>query len=622
MSETYTVKQVADILGFSTNSIYTFLKQGRLKGIRVGKGRFRITEEELGRVLHLSKKGQIQESAEPSLSGQLINGKEIKETANQSYIVSELPKAHIDVASVFDWFIAIASIASGFSLLLFNQYFARLNSAGFLYWMLPMQVSFVAGGAGLIITDLYRNSLSKIWHRVFHYILTGTYLAFAFSRYQIGEFGTGFIFGLAGVCLILNLIFQIRGIEMLLFFISIFSVGSAITLLNRVSAPWIIENIIELNPYSTILLIVLALVFSVLAWWTRNKKRRAFWLTMMLYGAVFTLLSFWFAGNLSWTKAFFVLILGLTALLTPVWDTLSVQKRLEKRIIPPIFLGILLITVITASVIWLMEQNMKEFVDRELKNKLEYGQLLLDSNLEAVEKSITDATQSRILLEAMAADDKELIREVLRLVIDGNANIRLALALNKNGDLLNVYPHTILTEDNFYNRDYFRQASEGKVYTSNLFDTKTPDKRKALVVSTPIHSPENNEIMGVLVFSLNLDSLSSRLQKVANPENGEYFILIDKRNRIIASPLKNQIGKLNDLYTESVSYKENKELYEFESNIIIDKTGWELKIRSPLREILKPTKTVSILIFGSISILMFLISAYLFLVKKIHVISL
>ncbi len=58
MGKTYTVKQVAQMLGYSTNSIYAFLKEGRIKGVRVGKGRFRVSEEELARVMHLSKRPQ------------------------------------------------------------------------------------------------------------------------------------------------------------------------------------------------------------------------------------------------------------------------------------------------------------------------------------------------------------------------------------------------------------------------------------------------------------------------------------------------------------------------------------------------------------------------------------
>lgn len=45
----YTVKEAAHILGFSTNSIYKFLAQGRLKSIRGSamQGRFRISKRSL-----------------------------------------------------------------------------------------------------------------------------------------------------------------------------------------------------------------------------------------------------------------------------------------------------------------------------------------------------------------------------------------------------------------------------------------------------------------------------------------------------------------------------------------------------------------------------------------------
>ncbi len=45
----YTVKQAALILGFSTNSIYKFLEEGRLKGVRgnAKQGRFKIAHSHL-----------------------------------------------------------------------------------------------------------------------------------------------------------------------------------------------------------------------------------------------------------------------------------------------------------------------------------------------------------------------------------------------------------------------------------------------------------------------------------------------------------------------------------------------------------------------------------------------
>ena len=617
MNETYTVKQVADILGFSTNSIYTFLKQGRIKGVRVGKGRFRITEEELGRILHLSKKQQPDnETKLQTEKVKLTDSVDLSEQLKLSVI--KLPHPHVDVESIFDWFVGMVSIVVGFSLFLFSQYLNRPEAFEYASWTLPIQVSLISSGVGMIITDIFRNKSSLFWHRVFQFILTITYFGLSYSRYNIGEAGSGLIFGLFGVCLILTTVFQLRGVDMLLFFIGIFTIGSSITLLNKTSVPWIIEIALENSSFASYFIIILAIILMILTWWSHQRKKRMFWLLMLTYGVVFTLLSFWFAGNLSWSKAFFVLSLGLTTVLTPVWETISLQKKIDRKLAAPIFIGMLTVITVMVGVLWLMEQNMKEFSQRELKNKLEYGQLLVDSTLDSVEKSVSGASRSKVLLESLTGENKENVKEAIRLLIEGNPNIRTAWVLDLKGDLVSIYPHVILTETNFFTRDYFRQATSGKTYITNLFTAKTKDKRNAVVISSPIFADSGNEILAVLAFSLNLDNLSTRLQKFTSQENGESFILVDKKERILVSRDPTQIGKLNDIYENS----ESRGIKDYESNLVIEKTGWNLKIKAPMREILRPTRTVSISLFGGISLIVFFVSAYLFLIKKIHLISL
>src|SRR5262245_14930218 len=110
MSKTYTVKQVAEILGYSTNSIYSFIDEGRLKGVRVGKGRFRIPEEELNRVLHLTKKPEIK----AAIQTQPI----IVEKTPVSTLPTELDKVptpsfslvNLHIVDIFDWFVGSAAM--------------------------------------------------------------------------------------------------------------------------------------------------------------------------------------------------------------------------------------------------------------------------------------------------------------------------------------------------------------------------------------------------------------------------------------------------------------------------------------------------------------------------------
>lgn len=48
MTKLYTVKQASKILGFSTNTVYKYLNEGVLRGVRSGsKGRFRIPKDSL-----------------------------------------------------------------------------------------------------------------------------------------------------------------------------------------------------------------------------------------------------------------------------------------------------------------------------------------------------------------------------------------------------------------------------------------------------------------------------------------------------------------------------------------------------------------------------------------------
>lgn len=48
----YTIKQVTEILGVSTNTLYKYLSEGKINALRFSKkGRFRIPETEVTRLL-------------------------------------------------------------------------------------------------------------------------------------------------------------------------------------------------------------------------------------------------------------------------------------------------------------------------------------------------------------------------------------------------------------------------------------------------------------------------------------------------------------------------------------------------------------------------------------------
>ena len=216
MSETYTVKQIAEILGYSTNSIYSFLKEGRIKGIRLGRGRFRITEEELERVLHLSKKPGVD----------LVQSDEVA-----AKTISSIPNIHFDITSLFDWFVGGVSILIGASLFLFSKSTSTINAQPVLVWIPTLEASLILGGLGLIVTDLLTDKISILWHRIFHLVMTIAYFGFGLFATQIGNGGLVILAWTLSFVLVLNIFRLLRGMESFLLFIILASCAVPLSLM-------------------------------------------------------------------------------------------------------------------------------------------------------------------------------------------------------------------------------------------------------------------------------------------------------------------------------------------------------------------------------------------------------
>ena len=438
MSETYTVNQVAEILGYSTNSIYSFLKEGRIKGIRVGKGRFRITEEELKRVLHLSKKSQVEVE-----SGQKTEmpGFSLKKT--------ELPSnMHFDISSLFDWFVAVASILVGAALLLFSKNVGAADYALIQPWVPVIQVSLMAGGMGIILTDLLTNKISILWHKMFHLILLVTYIGLTFSGYQLNDAGSTILFGTISFVMVLNILRLLKGMESFLLFIIL---SSSLIPLGLLIAPDFFETpktfeFMQNRPYFYYSLhFLIVILLGIVLWWSHYRKRLVFWICMGIYGMVFIVISFYLASSLMWSKSFFLMVAGLTCFLTPAWESLHLRDHQERRIILPIFtiVGALLLFIV--GVIFVLEQNIKEYAQREFSNKVSYGEILVESNLTSIERLVSGLGDNQSLLEAIDKNEEEKAREILKTVFEGSQFVRRLYVLRGNGDLFSIYPYVELT---------------------------------------------------------------------------------------------------------------------------------------------------------------------------------
>ena len=207
MPKTYTVKEVAKILGFSTNSIYTFLRENRLKGVRVGKGRFRISQEEVDRILQIHTN---EASQAPVASNQ------------DAPTVLEPAPLHLQVISppnLFDWFLGMAAIIAGMALFLFNSMFGAKEFSRVSSLLLPMRLILIAGGVGVLVSSFLSNS--GPWRKIFYIVLAVTGMVSSTFLFRAGDFMGASIYGLLSLVGLLVVLLHIESIVSLGLYLSL-----------------------------------------------------------------------------------------------------------------------------------------------------------------------------------------------------------------------------------------------------------------------------------------------------------------------------------------------------------------------------------------------------------------
>lgn len=176
MEKTYTVKQVSDILGYSTNSIYTFLKEKRIVGIRVGKGRFRISQSEMNKILHLQKNEVIQTRVQNVPITQIVEPQMATIQLEENGFEKHLESIKVSAPALFDWFVSLISMIIGLTMIMFVRNFEENISTRLLQFLLPIKINLLMAGIGLFILNCL-NRARKGWFYIFHAVITVNFFA-------------------------------------------------------------------------------------------------------------------------------------------------------------------------------------------------------------------------------------------------------------------------------------------------------------------------------------------------------------------------------------------------------------------------------------------------------------
>lgn len=626
MNQTYTVKQVAEILGYSTNSIYTFLKEKRIKAVRVGKGRFRIPHTEVERLLSIKTAGT---PVSPTQEVVTVESKKtflpsIKTIPKLQYqnlfdLNNLFPKINLEIPSLFDWYIGISSILLGFGMFTFNKYLEEFSIEPYLVWLSPIKITFILGGAGLILSCLKTKS-HRDWHSTYHTVLAFAYGFLAFIMWQIRDFDGAVIFLISTITLLISNVVKQKGILSFVVFAILFLIFVPISIIYHAlfSQPLSLTppNLLFMidNPILTWSLWVAgSTALTIFILWSFFRHKLIFLFLLLLASLVLILISVWYAMNQLWSRSFILLLMALTNFFIPSWHTLSLSTQKQKNIIYISFGLVLTIFLAAIGIINLVQGNMISYTKEQLDNKVIYGALLVESSLQTMKQTLESAVTNRSFQEGLLKNDNEYLLGAAKNLFEGSRNFRRILILDDKGELMTIYPLGELTETNFSHRDYFQQAVKTKkTYVSDLFSTSSADQSLRLVMATPI-IPNDNNTIGVLVGSVDLTYLGNRIQQIATFKKKEHFIVADKNKKIIIHPDQSQIGmSIEDRNVMSRAYDKEKNAIGYGSRGIlvlqsfkgVENLDWKIAVSQPLTTIYGLTNpSIFIIYFTGIALM-------------------
>jgi excisionase family DNA binding protein len=633
MAATYTVKQVAQILGYSTNSIYTFLKEKRIKGVRVGKGRFRIPQGELDRLLQTHGATKVLSPTSYGLPFQPVPGvtqalpSGVIEAPRSTIVTPSFvsnPLGRVEVPSLFDWFVGIGSIVLGLAMFLFSRVYEEFSFEQFLPLMPAIRMTLIAGGFGLLLTDIVSRKLS-IWHKVFHWALVFAYAFYTFVLLRTGNWEGVVIFGTLMATLLFTFFTGVGGFAGF----AIYVVGFLVLLPMVVvfsPATASLTPFIAAVPLPTIFLayvwIAIVGVAAFVIWIGYMRDRRVFWIGMLGVSVLLVLLSIHYANNLAWGRALFILITGILSLFVPVWQSLTFAHKRDRAFIFGAFGTLLVLYIIVVGILRVMQTNVMDYASRELANKVSYGKSLLESTIMSTKTSLSSAASNTLLIDAIQSDADDDLKDVVKALFEGNTVMRRVMLIGADGTVLTTYPYAVADTSNYSQSDYVIQATTTRrTVMAEVLDGSGEVKRKSIVIASPVVN-KKNVVVGIIAGILDMETLGNKLQQIVSSTTGEYFVVIDASGKRIIHKDADQIGGAVDekdpirlAFTGGRGVAEwygidgSRTLVAYDS--VDTDANWAIAVKAPIVEILQATNAATITIFTVIILSIFIVGLFL-----------
>lgn len=539
MPKNYTVSEVANILGYSTNSIYTFLKEKKIKAVRFGKGRFRIPQAELDRLLSVSPGKKLHETQ--ATSSAYVSHAPIMEMINSHSVV------HTHMPNFFDWYLASVAMLTSATLTLFLPTLQHISVAPFLVFRPLVMTTLLMGSIGLLYTDTIEYQFHR-WRGVFYMLILLGLTEVAGLFYLNGDYSWVLVLSSVVFMGLLRAWTNIDGVTAFVWHMSEMWVIFAISIILWPTDKQIVL-VMQSVPISVLAMLgiiaIPTVLFGFLVLRGHVENRRLTWGLLLGTGAFFIVVSLWLGTHSLWLQAFVFLVMGFFALFVLVWLSLTLSRRDHQRIVYQVVGSMLALSLLAIVLLRLFQENVFSYAQNDLRQKTHLSAVKIESAMNKAQQTLVVFAQNPLVTAAVKEINKEDLLAVSRNVFESQAFLRRIFVTSADGTILSDYPLSgpSLTVSSLGHRDYFIQAVTSKKTTiSDVLNSLTTPTRATVAIAVPMLDGKKN-VVGMVVGSVDLDTINLEVQQAITTDRGEYVVVVDSTKKRIMHPDIAQIGK-------------------------------------------------------------------------------
>lgn len=561
---TYTVKEVARLLGCSTNTVYKHLDNGSIKASRLGvEGRFRIPAAEVDRIL-----------LERGTALQTSTGYTIRKTG--------------DSPDIFDWFIGFLSMGLGFTQFINPVYaYEQESLINFVPYINGISIPLFIGGVLLLGFDIY-NLNKRFKHIVLYlfmgilYSLLGGIFISQNSVLSVGYLPVAAILIISAIkrtdfyaryMIFVNIMFLLLGLGFLKW-------PKSFEIFNLFNATSIPRNIFMIV-WSIGLIISFYFSFKVF-------KRNSIFvkITAFMVGAISLLYAVVCFANGFWGRSIFGIITGTFSFIIPFADqfnSFGVKTKKEGVVSLLWLIGIFFAGSLVLRTVY---SSFQKIVLEQMVNKVESASVItknfMDGNTSILAAFSDDNELPRLLSEEKLTS--ELDDEMKQIYLSANSAFLRVIITNSAGKIIDTYPFYLQSQNvNISDRDYFTvPAATGRSLVTQFITPNSPGLEPTILISFPVLDG-NNKFLGEVLASVDISQLQSCLKKIS-PDGETEFIVTDANGNYMLNP--NPAKKIGKAPVDSLSMAaisgESGSIVTYDGNGImkfqaykkVDKYGW------------------------------------------------